>query len=553
MDDPSGVLARADAARLLVLPAEGHRCLANGSVEPPVPEDFATEPAEASAALMLPVGAPRAETTAIVLAEGDYRVLVQARGDDPLSGRRDTLIGTGCTTATVTGGETSMVRVLLHAVTIEGVCGDGALDASEQCDDGGTDDGDGCDASCHTEPSVAGIGVGGDSSGIQDQPALAWRPGQRLVLSYRSKPDTASADVHLRIFSEDGSPLSSPVALEVGFPVDRITGEQRTPAIDVAAGSTLVAFHDVRSALAQGGDVRARRFQTTTGTPDPPGSMPSRGVASFLHDENTGTQLAPAVSMAEDGTALAVFEDSRQPEGLAVRLIPPDSGSPSSDDTDAWPVGNGASGRGAAPALVAFGDGWLLAFEANEDVWLQRIGRTGRPQGTAFRPLEDDEAAGRQGRPALAALRDPRSGAWRGLLAWEEEGPNGDGEGSTVRALLLDESGMPAAAPIVVPTTTTGDQRAPALAATAFEQAGRQFARFVVAWQHGSTARARLFDADLTPALYRTNPPSTSDFELAANASAGLSVATGELSDRPGWAAAWSDGQDTFLRFFPLP
>ena len=37
-----------------------------------------------------------------------------------------------------------------------GVCGDGALDPGEECDDGNTTSGDGCDASCQLE---AGDGV----------------------------------------------------------------------------------------------------------------------------------------------------------------------------------------------------------------------------------------------------------------------------------------------------------------------------------------------------------------------------------------------------------
>ncbi len=553
MDDPSGLLARATAARLLVLPAEGRRCLADGGIEPPVPDDFAESPREASAVLELSTGAPRAETTAIVLAEGDYLVFVQARGDDPLSGRRDAPIGHGCAEATVEGGETAMVRIQLHAVVVEGVCGDGALDADEQCDDGGTADGDGCSATCRTEPVLAGIAVGGESLGIQDQPALAWRPGQRLVLSYRNKPDRESPDVHVRIFSEVGEPLSSPAALAVGFPVDRITGEQRTPSLDVAAGGALVAFHDVRSALTQGGDVRTRHVATGTGEPDPSGSMPSRGVSGFLHDPNEGTQRAPVVSLREDGEALVVFEDSRQPSGLAARRLPAGSGVPAASSTDAWPVGASSAGPGVSPALTRLPNGWLLAFEAAGDVWVQRLDETGRPEGSPSRPLEGADAEGRQGQPALATLQDPSSGEPRILLAWEEEGPRGDDDGSTIRALLLDASGTPLGSPVRVPTTTVGNQTAPAVTARSFERAGMRYARFVVLWQHGRTARARLFDERLNPALYRTAPPSAGDFEVASNAAGGHAIAAGDLPARPGWATAWSDGEDTYLRFFPLP
>jgi len=37
------------------------------------------------------------------------------------------------------------------------VCGNGTLDAGEQCDDGNTADGDGCSATCQLEGPIAGM------------------------------------------------------------------------------------------------------------------------------------------------------------------------------------------------------------------------------------------------------------------------------------------------------------------------------------------------------------------------------------------------------------
>src|SRR5690242_18073018 len=40
-------------------------------------------------------------------------------------------------------------------------CGNGQIDPGEQCDDGNTTSGDGCSATCQTEPTMGGGGGGG--------------------------------------------------------------------------------------------------------------------------------------------------------------------------------------------------------------------------------------------------------------------------------------------------------------------------------------------------------------------------------------------------------
>ncbi len=548
MDDPSSLLTRADSARLLVLPAGRWTCLDDGGTEPAVDDDFAVEVPEAAASLELPVGMPRAETTAIVLAEGEYRVLVQARGDEPLSGRRDVLVAQGCTDAKVVGGETRMVRVVLQPVVPEGVCGDGGLDPDELCDDGNTEDGDGCDARCRTEPFVASIGVGDDTSGTQDQPAVAWAPGQRLAVTYRNEPEGRTPDIYLRVLDEEGQPLASPAALAVGLRVDAIAGEQFVPTVAVGAGSALVAFQDVRSALAEGGDARARRIDTSTGAADPPGTMLPRGVSSFLHADFSATQANPTAAADASGNVLVVFENRAASTGLSARLVPAGTGTP--DGTDAWPVGrDGSSGR--APALTWTGDGFALAFEADDDVWVQFLDASGMPGPAPVAVLEGAAAEGAQGAPALAALSTPEG--VRLLVVWEERGPDGDGDGSTIRARLLDGDGSPLGEAFVLPTDPAGDQLQPSAAALSFERAGTTYHRFIVTWRSGDRLVARLLDEAARPVVYRTQPPSSSELEIARDMRGQGPVAAGGPSDRPMWAAAWSDGADVFVRRLPLP
>ena len=271
-----------------------------------------------------------------------------------------------------------------------------------------------------------------------------------------------------------------------------------------------------------------------------------------MHESVQDTQKAPALAFGADGTLLVVFEDTGVPTGLRARLIPVGTSAPAGDD--AHPVGDGASAAGTHPALAPLSEGgFVLVFEAGEDLWLQRLDAAGAPMGPARPLLPDAERNGVQRAPAVASLEGTeRSDESRILVAWEEQGPWSDGDGTTIRAVVLDHALEPIAPPFVVPTTTVGDQRAPAATALRFERAGVPVARFVVAWIGPDGARGRLLSADGVPQLNREPVPTADDFRIAPLARS-VSVAAGGPAERPSWAAAWDDGADVYRRLFPLP
>ena len=66
----------------------------------------------------------------------------------------------------------------------------------------------------------------------------------------------------------------------------------------------------------------------------------------------------------------------------------------------------------------------------------------------------------------------------------------------------------------------------------------------------GSGVRARVLSSQGDPLPNREQPPTTADFELAANASQ-PSVATGGM-DGTHWMAAWAEAGDIRGRLFTL-
>ena len=54
-------------------------------------------------------------------------------------------------------GDNSQIANYVVTATYTAVCGNGTLDAGEQCDDGNTADGDGCSATCQLEGPIAGM------------------------------------------------------------------------------------------------------------------------------------------------------------------------------------------------------------------------------------------------------------------------------------------------------------------------------------------------------------------------------------------------------------
>lgn len=515
--------------RVLVLPAGGFACdVASGVVTPSPSEDPGATIAEAVVDVTVDI-AMRGATTMVDLPAGDYVVLVRGRGTDMVSGRTNVVIATSCATTTVAAGETKQVELELKPVVIMGACGDGTLSPDEQCEDSNTAAGDGCDARCQTEPLTFNVPADGD----QLAPSLAWAPGGRAAGSYDS---TAPLDgVHLMYRDERGQVIASPTALAVDVDIEPRPGIQTESSVSIGGDRVFVAFTDFVSA-AEGSNVRVKIFSLSGRTP--PADMATSVLVHTGVDMNQGN---PAIASRGDGATMVVFEDQAAPTGLRGRVFAAGSSAPAG--SDAFNVGAGATSA-TAPRIAATASGFVVVFAAAGDIRYQRFGADGSPVDMmAQQLLSGADVTGTQDEPTVATSGCSGTAAC-GIVAWRDDGPMGDGDGTSVRAVVLAGDGAPMGAPFLVDTTTAGAQGAPTAAAGA--------SRYAIAWESATSVRARIFALDGSAALNRAKEPipSSNDFTVVAagaHPAAAIGGADGALM------VVWEAGGDIGARLFALP
>lgn len=501
--DPGGL-------RLFVLPAESYSCEATtGVVSPAVPdiEQGMFEDAIADVSLTVMSSSARSELSVL---GGEYTVLVRGKGTDPVTNVPNTFIATGCTPVTIGAGETVEIRVTLIPIIGMGECGDGTFSPDEQCEDGNTAAGDGCSASCRTEPFTVST-----ATGMQNNPALAGASGRRWASTY----DSDATSVLIRLLEPTGAAVTSPGVLVN----DSSLSSALTPAI-----SGLYVASDV--AVASDGRIAVTFINFVGGMPQVRAALfdanrTAQGGAVTLRADAGAT--VSKLAFAGNGALLVAFEDDMSGTGVSGSVF-------AAGSTTAGALFDiGASGA-IEPSVAGASDHFVVAFSAGGDVFVQRFGSDGAPRDAAPVAVLED-AAGTQDQPAVAALPDGRA-----LVAWRDSG--GDGAGTAIRARAFGADGTPAGAAITLNTTTAGDQSVPAVAG-----AGD---RFFVAFQSGASVRARVLSSQGDPIPNREQPPTTADFELAASG-AQPAVATGG-TDGMRAMAAWSEGGDIRGRLFPL-
>lgn len=481
--------------RVIVLPASGFSCDSASGVVSPSPSEVrdATIP-EAVVNVSVDIVMSGATST-VDLAAGEYVVLVRGRGNDVPSMRMDVVIATSCATTTVASGETKEVALELKPVVLMGSCGDGILSPDEQCEDSNMAAGDGCDARCQTEPFTFNVPPDGD----QITPSVAWTAGARVVGAYDS---TAPTDgVHLMYRDDRGAVIASPTALSVDVDVEPRPGIQTESSVSVGGDRVFVAFTDFVSAM-EGSNVRVKIFTLSGRTP--PADMTTSVLVHTGVDMNQGN---PAIASRADGATMVVFEDQSAPTGLRGRVFAPGSSMPAG--ADAFTVGAGATG-GVAPQIAATSSGFVVVFNAAGDVHYQRFDADGTPTDvTAHSLLSGGELTGTQDQPTVATAGCSGAAAC-GIVAWRDDGPMGDGDGTAIRAILITGDGMPMGSAFLVDTTAAGAQSEPTAAAGA--------TRYVVAWQSATSVRARVFALDGSAALNRAKEPapSSNDFTVVA-------------------------------------
>ncbi len=199
------------------------------------------------------------------------------------------------------------------------------------------------------------------------------------------------------------------------------------------------------------------------------------GPAFQVNTSTAGDQAAPAVAMDGAGDFLITWQSKGQDGdgwGVFAQLYHPD-GMPNGTE---FPVNTITAGDQFTPAAAmdAHGNFVITWTSDGQDgdglgVFARQFDNTGTPlQAAEFQV--NTYTAGDQARPAVAA--DP---AGDFVITWESYGQDGDGWG--VFAQQFDPTGTPLhATDIPVNTTTTNDQRLPAVA---MDGAGN----FLVSWE----------------------------------------------------------------------
>lgn len=499
--DPLGLMDVVGDLRVLILPAESYGCTPDGTVTPTISDarDAVFEDAIADRSLRI------GESVDITLNEGVYVVHVRGRGTDPVSGRPDQIVATGCTAdVAIAAGETREITVELKDVVGMGVCDDGILSPDEQCE---AMTGPFPCAACRTQSFVAHSTTEMD----QDRPSAGWASGERLVVAFDSAARTRGVRTMFR--TETGETPTSPAALAIDVEVDdgmTIAGVQSTSAVAVSAARVGIAFGDFRDASTQGGDVLVRFFDRDR--------VPL--ADAVLATPSAGAQTNAAIAMLGDGTAMVVFDDTASSSGIsAVRFA---AGSTSPDA----PVALGSVGA-SSPAVAASASGFVVAFASGGDVFAQRFGADGSvTDASPIAVVEGGDAGGTQDQPTVAALPDGRF-----FVAFRDEGTG------SVRGRAFSASGAPSA------LVTLGSGASPA--------AGAGAERFLVAWESGGAVLGRLYDGAGVQARNRESPPTPDAFMVGPGTEP--VVAVGGPSDQTWAFVGYVAAGDVQGRLYPLP
>lgn len=176
----------------------------------------------------------------------------------------------------------------------------------------------------------------------------------------------------------------------------------------------------------------------------------------------------PEVTRLVDG-GFVITWDSYDPDTLGATLarVYNSAGQPTGNEFE---IATHTSEFVGEPSITALSDGgFLVAWQTDLDVFVQRFGSDGQPAGSelqVFSHLTGDQSS-------LTATALAGGGF---LLAWEQTASGGDGDGNGIFAQIFDASDQPVGEMFRVNTYTTGDQSAPAISELADGS-------FVITWQ----------------------------------------------------------------------
>jgi hypothetical protein len=228
---------------------------------------------------------------------------------------------------------------------VPNLCGNGALDPGEECDDGDTDDTDFC-AGC----SINEIPAATPATLAAAEPRVAMRDSGEVLVLW-TDVSGADHDVYARRFDADGLPID---AAETRLNMNQPPNDEKPDvALDPATGDFVAVWHSCATTPATGCNVFARLFAwDLTPQLNAGGSADELMVNLADGDEH----VRPSVALTASGFVV-VWQSAMG--GVVGRLFDP-TGAPAMDPfgvgTDPFPVPEFADVASCSPHVASASD-----------------------------------------------------------------------------------------------------------------------------------------------------------------------------------------------------
>lgn len=468
-----------------------------------------------------------------------------------------TVLAVGCATAKVDQDALPLSIKMVRYVP-PAQCGNGVIEATEQCEGAGF----GCDDQCHSTEVLVSSGESSGKTttggpGDKTDPFFLWPAqngdGGRFLAFYTDKTPGLT-DVAMTAMTAQLTPLGTPpvftcqgsaargkpcsILLPNGptFPPDPAPKSQGVPSAATLNGKYYVVFQDDDSSNGQ--DIHLRSMDGAFVAEQGVGAAVGvNGEPSGQGDP--GIQSAPQISAPASGDKLLVaWQDDASGGKIVARTITP-AGVRGTQREISTGTGN------SRVALAPTPDGWVVVWESGGDIKLRRVNGDGLPTGAE--QTVNEATTGVQERPRVASLGDGRF-----CVVWADKG-----NGADIVAQRFNASGGKIAGDQSKPVNdvnASGDQTAPSVAG--LTAAGGAFA---VAWHDAGSGHVRArFLGGSAGFLFNNVTGQASEFQA--------SLADGRTRANPvvvaggsgpfvaiGWEDRSTGGAGIVVRRFPAP
>ena len=479
------------------------------------------------------------------ITESDHVLVFAAAGYDGNGNE----VATGCGKATV-NQDALPVQITMKRFISPSNCGDGTIQATEQCDPAGGDDDQVCDDSCHTKEIYLSGGHGGSgntAAGLANQkknPTFVWPAtsgdGGRFVALFSDSAAVSFTKVTMRVLGDDLEPYTKQGAEMAGFsfymphdpgegfPPSAGANNQAAPSAASVGGKTYIAFNDDSSGTV---DVALRGEDSLFA------ALQANPLA--VNGAEAGKQDLASMAANASGTILVEWEDAAA-GAIKAKTYDPSSGAFGSVQTISDSAGSSAG------VIASNGSGWVAAWQAGSDIKYRTIGADGTPLSAAVK-VNDGTHSGQQAHPWIAGLPDGRFAiVWNDrtsqdvfLQRYSASGTAVAGDQSTALNNLVTE----------------GDQNAPTI--TACTAGGGSF---VAAWADGASGQIKArFPGGSSGFLFNNVDGQSDEFQASVDDAGShnrQNPAAVVGGSGPFVAIGWEDQAGTpgiYVRRFPLP